>query len=149
MELLTLLKIGHIVAAMVALGSNVSYAVWLQQAGLDRDRLPFVLRSIRALDRRVANPAYVVVLLTGLGLVAWGPFDLAAGWIQAALGLYALVVVIGITLFAPALRRQLAAAEADPGSEAYRRAARWSNGLGIVTVTLVLAIVVLMVAKPL
>jgi uncharacterized membrane protein len=149
MDTVTLLKILHIVAAMVAIGSNISYGIWLQHAGRDRDRLPFVIRGIRTLERRVANPAYVVVLLTGIGMVAWGPFDVTAGWILAALGLYVLVVIIGIALFAPAVRRQLAAAEADPTSDDYRRAARLSNALGLLTVAVVLVIVVLMVAKPL
>jgi uncharacterized membrane protein len=148
MDPITLLKIVHIVAAIVALGSNVTYGVWLRHAGLDRDRLVFVIRGIRLLDRAIANPAYIVVLLTGLGMVIWGPFDFRAGWIQVALGLYVLVVIIGIGLFAPAARRQLAAAEADPGSDEYRRAARRGNALGLLTIAIVLVIVVLMVAKP-
>ncbi|NJD29561.1 MAG: DUF2269 family protein [Chloroflexi bacterium] len=148
MDPITLLKIVHIVAAIVALGSNITYGVWLRHAGLDRDRLVFVIGGIRRLDRLVANPAYVVVLLTGLAMVIWGPFDFGAGWIQVALGLYALVVLIGIGLFAPAIRRQLAAAETDPASEEYRRAARRGTALGVLTIAIVLAIVVLMVAKP-
>jgi uncharacterized membrane protein len=147
-DLFTLLKLIHVMAAVAAVGSNITYGVWLQLAGRDQARLTFVIRGIRALDRAVANPAYVVVLLTGVGMVIWGPFDFDAGWIQLALGLYVLTVVLGVALFAPALRRQLAAAEADPTSEGYRDAARRSNVLGILTTSIVLAIVVLMVVKP-
>jgi uncharacterized membrane protein len=148
MEAVTFLKFLHIVAAIVAVGSNITYGVWLRHAGLDRERLPFVIRGIRLLDRTVANPAYIVVLLTGVAMVVWGPFDFSAGWIQVALILYVLVVLIGIALFAPAVRRQLAAAEADPTSTDYREAARRSNAFGTLTIVIVLAIVVLMVAKP-
>ena len=44
------LKIVHVVAAIVALGSNVTYGVWLQRAGQDRERLKFVIGGIRTLD---------------------------------------------------------------------------------------------------
>jgi uncharacterized membrane protein len=148
MELTTALKIIHVIAAIMAVGSNITYGVWLQLAGLERERLSFVIRGIRTLDRVVANPAYVVVLATGLAMAILGPFTFEAGWIRLALVLYALVVAVGIALFAPALRHQLAAAEADPRSADYRRAARRSNALGLVTALIVLVIVVLMVAKP-
>jgi hypothetical protein len=42
METVTLLKIVPIVAAIAAVGSNMAYALWLQQAGLDGDRPRFV-----------------------------------------------------------------------------------------------------------
>jgi uncharacterized membrane protein len=148
-DAVTLLKIGLVVAAIVAVGSNITYAVWLQQAGLHPDRLPFVIRTIRILDRALANPAYVVVLLTGIGMVVWGRSTSRRAGSSLALGLYVFVVIVGIALYAPAIRRQLAAAEADPTSVSYRQAARRSLALGILTVVTVLVIVVLMVAKPL
>lgn len=148
MELSTALKIVHVLAAIVAIGANVTYAVWLRHAGLDRDRLPFVIRGIRRVERTLANPAYIVVLLTGVAMIVVGPFSISAGWVQAALGLYAAAVLIGIFLFAPALRRQLAEAERDPQSPDYAAAARRGNLLGVLTVSVVLVIVWLMVAKP-
>jgi uncharacterized membrane protein len=148
MTLALLLKLVHIAAAVVAVGSNVTYAFWLGRAGLDRDRLVFTIEGVRRLDRTIANPAYIVVLLTGLGMVALGPHTLDAGWIRAALGLYVLVVIVGIALFAPAVRRQLAAAESDPSSPAYRASARRSNVLGVITLVIVASILVLMVTKP-
>lgn len=148
MDAITLLKFVHIVAAVVAVGSNITYAVWLRHAGVDRDRLVFAIGGIRVLDRNVANPAYIVILLTGVAMVVWGPFDFSAGWIQVALGLYVTVVIVGIALFAPALRRQLAAAEADPASADYAAAARRANAFGVLTVVIVLIIIWLMVVKP-
>jgi len=73
--LILLLKVVHILAAIVAVGSNVTYAFWLRRAGLDRDRLIFTIEGIRLLDSWIANPAYVLVLLTGLGMVALGAFS--------------------------------------------------------------------------
>lgn len=143
-----LLKLVHVTAAIVGVGSNLTYAYWLRRAGVDRDRLVDAIHGIRGLDRRIANPAYVVLLLSGLAMATIGPFTFDATWLRAALGLYVVVVVLGVTMFAPAIRVQLAEAERDPTSEAYRRAARRSNALGLAVTAIVLAILVLMVTKP-
>jgi uncharacterized membrane protein len=149
MDIALALKVVHILAAVVALGANVTYAFWLRQAGTkDRDRLVFTIASIRKLDNTIATPAYVVVLLTGLGMVFSGLFSFTAGWIQAALVLYVAAVLIGVFLYAPTIRRQLAEAEADPASAAYAALASRSNLLGIIVIAIVLVIVVLMVTKP-
>ena len=149
MDLALALKVVHIIAAIVAVGANVTYAFWLRQAGTtDRDRLVFTIASIKKLDNTLATPAYIVVLLTGLGMVFLGVFSFTTGWIQAALALYVLVVILSVAAYSPALRRQLREAEADPGSAAYRAAASRSNVLGIVVTAIVLVIVVLMVTKP-
>ncbi len=149
MSLVVALKVVHILAAIVAVGANVSYAFWLRWAGRDRQRLLFAIGGIRRLDRRVANPGYAVVLLTGVLMVLNGLYSFETGWIAAAIGLFVLTAILGITLFAPAIRRQLAEAEADPTSPAYERAAVRSSFLGLLTTGIVIVIVVLMVAKPL
>ena len=148
MSLYLLLKLVHIGAAMVAVGANVSYAFWLRHAGLDRDRLVHTLEGVRRLDMWLANPAYFIVLLTGIGMVAFGPYPIGTPWILAAIGLYVLIAVVGITLYAPAVRRQRAEALADPSSAAYRAAARRSNLLGLLAIGIVAVIVFLMVVKP-
>jgi uncharacterized membrane protein len=146
--LVLLLKIAHILAAIVAVGSNVTYAFWLRRAGLDRERLVFTIESIRLLDSRIANPAYILVLLTGLGMIALGAFSFTTGWILAAIVLYVALVVVGLALFSPAIKRQLEEAQRDPTSPAYTAAAARSNLFGIGTLVVVLVIVFLMVAKP-
>jgi uncharacterized membrane protein len=148
MDWLVLLKLIHVLSAIVAVGANVTYAFWLRLAGHDRERLTFAIRSIHWIDMRLANPAYGVLLVTGVLMVIGGLYSFETGWIAAAIVLYVAAVVIGIALYAPAIRRQLAAAEADPTSAAYDDAARRSNLLGGVTMVIVLVIVVLMVTKP-
>lgn len=143
-----LLKVVHILAAIVAVGSNITYAFWLARAGRDRDRLIFTIEGIRRLDSRIANPAYVVVLLTGLGMVALGAFSFTTGWILAAIALYVALVAVGILFFAPAIKRQLEEAQRDPSSPAYAAAASRSNLFGVGTLLVVLVIVFLMVTKP-
>lgn len=143
-----LLKVVHILAAIVAVGSNVTYAFWLARAGRDRERLVFTIEGIRRLDSRIANPAYIVVLLTGLGMVALGAFSFTTGWILAAIVLYVALVIVGIAFFAPAIKRQLEEAQRDPMSQTYAAAASRSNLFGIATLVVVVVIVVLMVTKP-
>ncbi len=142
------LKIVHVLAAIVAVGANITYAFWLRRAGLERDRLVWAIEGIRRLDRSFANPGYVVLLVTGVGMVATGAYSFSAHWLQAAVGLYVVTAVLGIAVFAPAIRRQLAEADHDPSSAAYAAAAARSNWLGVLTTVIVVVIVGLMVAKP-
>ena len=143
------LKVVHVIAAIVAVGANLTYAFWLRRAGTEnRDRLVFTIESIRKLDNFLANPAYAVLLVTGVGMVLSGAFSFSQLWIQVAIALYVLALLMGIFLYSPAIKRQLAAAEADPRSAEYRAAAGRSNVLGILTTLDVLVIVVLMVTKP-
>ena len=148
MTAVLLLKVVHILAAIVAVGSNVTYAFWLRRAGLDRDRLVDTIEGIRRLDSRIANPAYVVVLLSGIGMVALGAFSFTTGWIVAAIVLYEALVIVGIAFFSPAIKRQLEEAQRDPSTPAYAAAALRTNLFGVGTLVVVVVIVFLMVAKP-
>lgn len=143
-----LLKLVHVASAMVAVGANVTYAIWLSRAHRQRANLVFVIETIRFLDRRLALPAYVLVLLTGVTMVARGAYSFTTGWIVAAIGLYAVAVVVGIAAFAPTIRRQLAEATRDPASLAYKGVARTTRLLTVVTLVVVGTIVALMVTKP-
>ena len=143
-----MLKVVHVLSAIVALGANITYAFWLAYAGRDQARLVYTVGGIRRLDNLIANPAYALVLATGIGMVLTGGYSFTTRWIAAGIGLYVAAVAIGIVFFSPALRRQLAEAERDPASVAYAAAARRSNLLGLLTTAVVVLIVVLMVAKP-
>jgi uncharacterized membrane protein len=145
------LKLVHVLAAIVALGANVTYAMWLSAAGRDRDRIVFAIEGIRRLDRRLANPAYVVLLLTGLGMVATGAYRFGVAgmhWLDLAVALYVATAIVGIALFAPAIRHQLAEAQRDPASARYAALARRTRLLGYATIAAVVVIVTLMVTKP-
>jgi uncharacterized membrane protein len=148
MEAWQVFKYVHILAVITAVGANFTYAYWLARAGRDPVRLVFVIESVQRLDRRVANPAYIVAFLAGLAIVATGPYGLGSPWIVTAIVLYVLIAVLGISLYGPAVRRQLDLARTDPSSEAYGQAARRSQVLGILVTAIVLVIVALMVFKP-
>jgi uncharacterized membrane protein len=148
MSAFLVLKVIHVVSAIVAVGANLTYAFWLRRAGLDRDRLTWTIDSIRRLDRRIANPGYVLLLITGVLMVLSGAYSFEARWLQLAIVLYVAVALLGILAFAPAVRRQAGEAARDPTSPAYAAAARRSNLLGLLTTGVAVGIVVLMVAKP-
>ena len=109
----------------------------------------FAIRGVKFLDDRIANPAYGLLLLTGLLMVFLSRIPLTTFWIAAALVLWLIAMVSGLALYTPALRRQLEALEASGSqSDAYRALDRRSSAYGIAIAVVVLLILVLMVFKP-
>ena len=145
----TILKFVHILMAIIAVGFNASYGVWLARAARDPDHEPWALGGIKILDDRFANPAYGLLLVTGLIMVAISPYEITTFWILLALILYALVVVLGIAFYTPTLRKQRQVLEREGReSPTYTRLANRNRGLGILLAVIVVAIVFLMVTKP-
>ena len=142
------LKVLHVIAAIVAVGTSVTSTFWLARAGTDRDRLVWALDGVRLFDRRIANPGYVLVLISGIAMVATGTYRFDQGWIDAAIGLYLGIVVFGVVVFRPAASRQRAEAAADPASAAYARISARTWWYSWLTISVVAMIVVLMVTKP-
>jgi uncharacterized membrane protein len=148
-SLYSLLKFLHILFAIVAVGFNASYAIWLGRAAQDPASLRFALRGVKFLDDRFANPAYGLLLLSGLSMVWVGHLSLRTFWIAAALVLWVLTVVLAVTLYTPALRTQIRVLEASGASSPeYQQAATRQLVSGIVVVIPVLIILFLMVVKP-
>ena len=145
----TLTKFLHIALAIIAVGFNASYGIWIARSARDPDHLGFVMRTIKLIDDRFANPAYALLLVTGLFMVWNAGYPLTTPWIAASLGLYLLVLVLAFTVISPNFRTQLRALETDgPRSETFQAAARRGRTFGILVSVLVLAIVFLMVVKP-
>jgi uncharacterized membrane protein len=148
MSLFVLLKIVHILSAITALGANLTYPFWLRRAGHDRARVLEAIDGISSLDRTVANRAYILAFLTGAGMILTGVYSFTTFWVAAAIVLFVTVAVLGITVYAPAFRRQRAEAERDVDSAAYAAIERRQKVIGLVVTLMVVAIVVLMVWKP-
>ena len=108
-----------------------AYVLWLRTS--EPAHVGYAIRGVRRLDCTIAKPAYGVLLVTGVLMVATGAFSFGEHWIKAAIALYVVTALLGFVVFAPAIRRQLAEAEADPSSVAYRAAARRTTGLGLLT----------------
>jgi len=142
------LKVLHILLAVVAVGFNISYAIWLARAAREPQHLGYALRGIKFLDDRIANPAYLGLLVVGvlLVLMRWSFTNL---WILVALGLYAVLAVVAFGFYSPTLTRQIAVYETSgPEDGSFAALAARSRLLGIVLGVIVLAIIVVMVLKP-
>jgi uncharacterized membrane protein len=145
-----LLKFAHVLLAIVAVGFNASYGVWL--ARVAREPTPtqsFVLRGIKRLDDWFANPAYVLLAVTGVAMVLVGQLRFTQFWIAGGIVLWAIAVGLGFFVYTPMLRAQIRALETSgPESEEYARNASNARFMGIVLAIIVVAIVFLMVTKP-
>jgi len=144
-----LIKVVHVFAAIVAVGTNITYGVWIGRAKRDPASLPFALRGVKFLDDRVANPCYGLLVLTGFAMAGVSKMPLTTPWILAAIGL--LLVVFGVAIFGytPTLRRQIEALDrTGANSSEYLALAGRSTRLGAVLGVLVAANVILMVVKP-
>jgi uncharacterized membrane protein len=147
--LVTILKFIHIFAAVVAVGMNISYAVWIIRAQREPAHTAFALKGIRFIDERIANPAYGVVLLTGIALVFLIGYKITTLWIDIAVVLFVALVVVAATQYTPALRDQVKLAEAgDTTSAEFTRLAKRGQIIGQVLAVIVLLILAMMVFKP-
>jgi uncharacterized membrane protein len=137
-----------VLAAIVAVGTNVTYFVWLSRVRKHAEQAPYVLPGIQALDRWLANPAYVVLPITGIFMVLDADLGFSTFWIATAIGLFVALAVIAGALFSPSLRRQVELAAVGVESSAYDQAARRTVVTGVITLVPVALILYLMVLKP-
>ena len=145
-----LTKFVHVLLAIVAVGFNASYGIWLARAAkAPQGTQSHVLRTIKFLDDRFANPAYGLLLVTGLFMAASAGIPFSRLWIAASIGLWLVMVFVGLGVYTPTLRDQIRVLESEgPGSEEYQRLAARGRGVGIVLAIIVVVIVFLMVTKP-
>jgi uncharacterized membrane protein len=149
MSFFLVLKFIHIFAAITAVGMNISYGIWLGRADKDLSKNTFALQTIRFIDNRIANPAYGLLLITGLLMVFTSSIPITTLWIEIALVLYVVLMVVGIGVYSPTLRNQVKLVEAgDSTSAEFERLNSRGTILGIVLAVIVFVILVMMVFKP-
>jgi uncharacterized membrane protein len=143
------LKTLHVFLAIVAVGFNVSYAIWQARAAREPDHMGWALRGIKFLDDRIANPSYIGLAIVGVALVLLGPWEFTDFWVYASIALYVVLAVVGLGLYSPVLKRQIASYEASGAATAeFTALSARSRLLGMVLAVTVLLIIVLMVVKP-
>ena len=144
-----LLKYIHILSAIVAVGSNITYGIWNGRSAADPAHLGFALKGIKFIDDRIANPAYGVLFLTGLIMVFAGHWSITSLWIIVGVVLFVAVAVIAFRVYTPLLRNQIKLVEAGAtGSPEYERLDRRGRLIGPILGILVALILVMMVFKP-
>ena len=144
------IKFIHVLLAIVAVGFNASYGIWLaRSSAATQATQSHVLRTIKFLDDRFANPAYGLLLITGLLMAFSAGIPFSRLWLAAAIGLWLVLVFVGLGIYTPTLRDQIRVLESEgPGSEEYQRLAARGRTVGIVLAIIVVVIVFLMVTKP-
>src|SRR5262245_37802421 len=124
LTLYILIKVLHVLAAIAALGSNVTYGVWLTRAAREPAVLAFTLRGVRLIDSKIANRAYGVLLITGFAMTGISHMPLRTPWLLTALILYVCVFVLAMFGYTPTLKRQIETLDREgPNSTSYRQLA--------------------------
>jgi len=148
-SLYLVLKFIHIFAAIVAVGANITYGVWNARSQAATAHLGFALKGIKFLDDRIANPAYGVLLLTGLLLVFIGNLSITSLWIIVALLLFVILVVLAVAVYSPLLRELIKLVDAgDTSSPEFSRLSGRNRIMGPAFGVIVVLILVMMVFKP-
>jgi len=143
------LKLIHIGAAITAVGSNITYGVWNVRAQSNPAQLGFALKGIKFIDDHIANPAYGVLLVTGLLMVFVNRWPVGSLWIILALILFAALAVLAFRVYSPLLRNQIRLVDAgDTTSPEFERLSRRSAIVGPILGLLAVVILILMVFKP-
>lgn len=144
-----LIKFLHITLAIVAVGANATYGIWIARARRAPEHTSFAMRTISFIDNRIANPAYGLLFLTGVINVFVAGYSFTTFWIAAAIVLYVIVVILGFAVIKPNFDAQLRILETEgPTSDAFRAAGARGRTFGLLVTVIVLAIVYLMVMKP-
>jgi uncharacterized membrane protein len=144
----------HIAAVVVGFGATFAESVTFPVAmAMDKRHLPYVHKLGITINRYLASPALLLILITGIYQTSDGDWDFGSFWISAT---FAIVIILGGlngAYFIPGEKRLLAQVEGDlaetgePSAD-YMRKARRMGGVGALAGFLVLLAVFLMVTKP-
>ena len=148
----------HVTAVVVGFGATFAESVTFPVAmKLDPRHLPYVHRVGVVINQRLATPALVVIILTGIYQTADGDWDFGSFWISATFLIALVLGGLNGAYFIPTDRRlaeqvagEIAAAGDGPfkPSQDYLAKARREGILGAVAGILVILAVFLMVTKP-
>ena len=144
------LKTLHILLAIVAVGFHVSYGLLIGRARrAGRVELTYALKTVKVMDDYVANPAYVLLFITGFGMLHMNGIPIGTRWVHVSMALLFVAIAIGVGLYTPTLRKQIAVLEArGPEDAEFRKLSTRGQMLGGVLGVIVLVIIYLMVHKP-
>lgn len=148
----------HITAVVVGLGATFAEAVMFPVAmSVGARHLPYLHRLQLTINTRLAAPALVVVLATGLYQVSDADLDFGSFWISASMTIVIVLGALSGLYFIPSDRKLGAMVEreieaAGDGevqlSDEYMRGARMQGIVGGIAGLLVIVAIYLMVMKP-
>lgn len=137
----------HIMLAILAVGLNLSYVVWIRRGTRDTAHLSFALKGVKFLDDYLANPAYLLLAVSGVVMIALGKSIQPYLWL--AIGIYAVAMAIAYGVYTPLLSRQIKTLDAKGAKHPeYLALARRSNQVGQLMGLMVVVILGLKILKP-
>jgi hypothetical protein len=142
----------HVSAVVVGFGATFAESITFPIAmKMDVRHLPFVHKLGIAINQRMATPALVLILITGIYQTA-DRWEFSQFWISATFVIVLILGGLNGAYFIPGERRLLAQIEgelAEPGepSADYQRQARQMGMVGALAGLLVLLAIFLMVTK--
>ena len=144
----------HISAAVVGLGATFALAVGFPLAlKLDAKYLPFVHHLSLNVNRKLASPALLVLIVTGI-YQAVDADSMDQPWVGGTLLIAIILGGLQGSYFVPTDKKLAAMAEKELAagattlSEDYQRQAQREGGIGTVAGILIIIAVFLMVTKP-
>lgn len=144
-----LLYLVFLLLLIVAVGPNVTYAVWIQHATANKEALPFTLRGIKVINDYIVLPATALVLVTWIAMVSLSGLSLTIPWILLSAIFWLAVFLLGILGYSPTIRKQIALAESSGAdSDDYKSVAWRGTILGIANGVIVLMILLLLAFTP-
>jgi hypothetical protein len=146
-SLYSLLVFLHIVFAIIAIGYNFAYIIWIRRGTSSPQHLDFALRGVKFMDDYVANPCYIGAAITGFLMVFMG--KPLASFLWVALAIYFVAMSVAYGIYTPLLGRQIrVAAEHGAESVEYQTIATRSNIIGAAMGFMVIIIVALKIFEP-
>ena len=138
----------HILSALVAVGATVSYFFWMRRALIVPESRKFTLETLRMLELKLVSPAYVILFLTGLGLIDRASWGWSTPWLELSFLLF--IALMGLAGFHIRLiKRQIILTEdASSNTSEYNAAHARGRMLMSAKVVVITALVYLMVFKP-
>ena len=139
----------HILLLIIAVGPNVTNAIWIQRAMANRAALPFTLQGIKIINDRIVIPAIGLILITWIAMALTSGISLLIPWILLVTIFWLVVFLLGLFGYTPALRKQITLAESTGAdSDEYKSAAWRGTIIGIAIGVIVLLIILLMAFQP-
>ena len=144
------LKTIHILLAIVAVGFSASYGLIIGRARkAGRVELTFALKTVQVMGDYVANPSFVLLFLTGFGMIRMSGLPMGTRWVHVSMALLFVAMGLGFGVAGPTLRKQIAVLEArGPDDPEFQTLSKRGAMVGGVLGVLSLVVIYLMVHKP-
>jgi uncharacterized membrane protein len=141
-----ILKWLHILSAIIAVGANATYIIWLRLAGQEQEAKPFVFRGLDRLES-MTLPFYILLFLSGLGMLFVSGLPWTTPWVLSGIVGFVAMAFLGARVFGPALRQMRALAD-TPESPEYQALEERNTRILVIVLLLAVLVEYLMTAKP-